>query len=170
MKKAKLNLVIDALLLLCTAAIVGIGLLMKYVLVPGFKRWEIYGRNVELYFWSLNRHEWGTIHLVIGYAFLFLLVLHIILHWSLIVSIYKKLIPSQAARWITAIIIIILTIALVVFSYFVEPQVQEGGAGSGHQLTTSGLGTGLPWNVFPCQQTFASPRDHLQNQYSLPVV
>jgi hypothetical protein len=48
MKKAKLNLVIDALLLLCMAAMAGIGLLMKYVLVPGFKRWEIYGRNVEL--------------------------------------------------------------------------------------------------------------------------
>ena len=149
MKKAKLNLVIDALLLLCMAAMVGIGLLMKYVLVPGFKRWEIYGRNVELYFLNLNRHEWGTIHLVIGYVFLLLLALHIILHWSLIVSIYQKLIPNRSARWITAIIIIVLTIALIVFSYFIEPEVQEGGAGSGHQLTTSGWDTDLPWNVSP---------------------
>ena len=31
MKKMKLNLVIDALLLLCLAAIAGIGLLIKYV-------------------------------------------------------------------------------------------------------------------------------------------
>jgi hypothetical protein len=105
------------------AAMVGIGLLMKYVLVPGFKRIEIYGRNVELYFLSLNRHEWGTIHLVIGYIFLVLLVLHIILHWSLIVSIYQKLILNRSARWITAIIITVLTIAFVVFSYFVEPEV-----------------------------------------------
>ncbi|MHC4131337.1 MAG: DUF4405 domain-containing protein [Planctomycetota bacterium] len=144
MKKAKLNLVIDVLLLLCTAAIVGIGLLMKYVLVPGFKRIEIYGRNVELYFLNLNRHEWGAIHLFIGYVFLFLLVLHIILHWSLIVSIYRKLIPNRPARWITAIIITVLTIALIVFSYFVEPEVQQGGARSSHQFTTSGLDTGLP--------------------------
>ncbi|MHC4757486.1 MAG: DUF4405 domain-containing protein [Planctomycetota bacterium] len=149
MKKAKLNLVIDVLLLLCMAAIAGIGLLMKYVLVTGFKRWEIYGRNVELYFLNLNRHEWGTIHLVIGYIFLFLLALHIILHWSLIVSIYKKLMPNRSARWITAIIIIVLTIALVVFSYFVEPEVQQGDAESGHQLTTNGLDTALPWNVSP---------------------
>jgi hypothetical protein len=149
MKKAKLNLVIDALLLLCTAAIVGIGLLMKYVLVPGFKRIEIYGRNVELYFLSLNRHEWGTVHLIVGYIFLALLVLHIILHWSLIVSIYRKLIPSRPARWIAAIIIAALTIVLIVFAYFIEPEVQEGGVRSGHQFTTSGLGTGLPWNVSP---------------------
>jgi hypothetical protein len=60
MKKSKLNLIIDALLLVCMAAITGIGLLMKNVLVPGYKRWDIYGRNVELYFWGLDRHQWGT--------------------------------------------------------------------------------------------------------------
>jgi len=49
MEKSKLNLVIDALLLLCLAAIAGIGLLIKYVLVPGYQRWEIYGRNVSLF-------------------------------------------------------------------------------------------------------------------------
>jgi hypothetical protein len=43
MKRAKLNLIIDALLLLCLAAIAGIGFLIKYVLVPGHLRWEIYG-------------------------------------------------------------------------------------------------------------------------------
>ena len=36
MKKSKLNLILDALLLLCIAAIGGIGFLMKYVLVPGY--------------------------------------------------------------------------------------------------------------------------------------
>ncbi len=49
MKKSKLNLIIDALLLLCIAAIGGIGFLMKYVLVPGSQRWEIYNRNVDLF-------------------------------------------------------------------------------------------------------------------------
>ena len=49
MKKSKLNLILDVLLMLCFAAIVGIGLLMKYVLVPGYLRWEIYGRNVSLF-------------------------------------------------------------------------------------------------------------------------
>lgn len=42
MKRAKLNLIIDGLLLFCMAALAGIGLLMKYVLIPGFQRWEVY--------------------------------------------------------------------------------------------------------------------------------
>ncbi|MHC4076764.1 MAG: DUF4405 domain-containing protein [Planctomycetota bacterium] len=62
MKRAKLNLIIDALLLLCLAGIAGIGFLIKYVLVPGYQRWEIYGRNVSLFLWGLDRHQWGTIH------------------------------------------------------------------------------------------------------------
>jgi hypothetical protein len=144
MKKAKLNLIIDALLLLCTAIIVGIGFLMKFILVPGYKRWEIYGRNVELYFWDLNRHEWGTIHFIIGLLFLALLVFHIVFHWPLIIGLYKQLVPKRTARWIVAIIIILLTIGLIVFPYFVKPDVEEITGGGGHRFTTNGLGTAPP--------------------------
>ena len=135
MEKSKLNLIIDGLLLLCTAAIVGIGLLIKYVLVPGYLRWEIYGRNVEMFFWGLDRHQWGTIHLVIGIVFLALLILHIVLHWQMIIGIYSKLLPNRFARWITALILIIMTIFLFSFSYFVTPEVyeQERGKGQGWQ-------------------------------------
>lgn len=125
MEKSKLNLIIDGLLLLCIASIVGIGLLIKYVLVPGYMRWEIYGRNVEMFFWGLDRHQWGTIHLVIGIVFLALLVLHVVLHWSMIIGIYRKLIPNHFARWITALILIFMTIFLFTFSYFVKPEVYE---------------------------------------------
>jgi hypothetical protein len=132
MEKSKLNLIIDALLSLCIAAVVGIGLLIKYVLVPGYLRWEIYGRNVELFFWGLDRHQWGTIHLIIGIVFLVLLVLHIVLHWPMIVSIYRKLIPNRFARWVTALILIFITIFLLAFSYFVKPEVYEQERGKGH--------------------------------------
>ncbi len=131
MKRAKLNLIIDALLLLCIAAIAGIGLLMKYVLVPGYQRWEIYRRNVSLFLWGLDRHQWGTIHLMIGYIFLALLVLHIVLHWPMIVGIYHRLIPNRFARWITALILICITILLFAFSYIVKPEVWEQGQGKG---------------------------------------
>jgi hypothetical protein len=131
MEKSKLNLTIDGLLLLCIAAIVGIGLLIKYVLVAGYLRWEIYGRNVEMFFWGLDRHQWGTIHLVIGIVFLALLVLHIGLHWSTIIGMYSKLIPNRFARWLTALILILITIFLIAFSYFVTPEVYEQGRGKG---------------------------------------
>ena len=131
MKKSKLNLIIDALLLVCMAAIAGIGLLMKNVLVPGYKRWDIYGRNVELYFWGLDRHQWGTIHFVIALVFIALLVLHIVLHWQMILEIYRRLIPSARARWLTAIILLVLTMILALFSYVVRPDVHERGRGAG---------------------------------------
>jgi len=134
MKKAKLNLIIDSLLLLCLAGIAGIGLLIKYVLVPGYQRWEIYGRNVSLFFWGLDRHQWGTIHFVIGLVFLALLVLHVVLHWSMIVGIYRCLIPNRFARWITALILLVLTVLLFAFPYFVKPEVVEQGRGKGYGL------------------------------------
>ena len=132
MKKSKLNLIIDALLLLCLAAIAGIGFLIKYVLVPGYQRWEIYGRNVSLFFWRLDRHQWGTIHYIIGIVFLALLVLHIVLHWQMIVGIYRRLIPNRFARWITALILLVVTVLLLAFPYLVKPEVVEQGGGQGH--------------------------------------
>ncbi len=131
MKKSKLNLIIDALLLLCLAAIVGIGLLIKYVLVPGRQCWEIYERNVSLFFWEMDRHQWGTIHFIIGLIFLALLVFHIVLHWQMIVGIYRKLIPNHFARWIIALVLICITVLLFTFSYFVKPKVIEQGRGKG---------------------------------------
>ena len=132
MKKSTLNLIIDAVLLLCLAAIAGIGILIKYVLVPGSRRWEIYGRNVNLFFWRLDRHQWGTIHFVIGVIFLVLLVLHVVLHWRLVVGVYRTLIPNRFARRTVALILVCITIILFAFSYFVEPEVVEQGKGQGH--------------------------------------
>ncbi|MFC1675518.1 DUF4405 domain-containing protein [Planctomycetota bacterium] len=131
MKRAKLNLIIDALLLLGLAAITGIGFLIKYVLVPGYKRWEIYERNVSLFFWEMDRHQWGTIHFIIGLAFIGLLVLHIVLHWQMVLGIYRRLITNRFARWITALILLVVTIILFAFPYLVKPEVIEQGRGQG---------------------------------------
>jgi len=131
MKRAKLNLIIDALLLLCLAAIAGIGFLIKYVLVPGHQRWEIYGRNVSLFLRGLDRHQWGTIHFIIGLVFLALLVLHVVLHWQMVVGIYRGLIPNRFVRWIIAMILLVVTVFLLAFPYFVRPKVIEQGKGIG---------------------------------------
>ena len=127
MTKSKLNLIIDGLLLLCMASIAGIGLLMKYVLVPRYQRFEIYGRNVELFFWGFDRHQWGTIHLAIGLVFIALLFLHVVLHWEIIVTIYRKLVPAPLMRNIIAAILIGLTALLIAFPCFVKPKVREAG-------------------------------------------
>jgi len=129
MTKSKINLIIDALMLLCVAAITGIGLLIKYVLVPGQARWAIYGRNVELFFWGLDRHQWGTVHLTIGLVLITLLILHIILHWTMILAIYRCLILNRLIRRIIVVVLICLTALFLVFSCFVKPEVREGGRG-----------------------------------------
>ncbi len=131
MKKSNLNLIIDALLLLGIAAITGIGLLMKYVLVPGYQRWEIYGRNVNLFLWGLDRHQWGTIHFIVGLVLIALLVLHVILHWPMVINIYRRLIPNRFARWITALVLICITILLFIFSFLVKPEISEDRQGKG---------------------------------------
>jgi hypothetical protein len=78
--------------------IAGIGFLIKYVLVPGFKRNEIYGRDVELYYWGIDRHQWGTIHLVLSFVLLFLLLLHIVFHWKQIAGIFKTMVSKRVLR------------------------------------------------------------------------
>jgi hypothetical protein len=123
--KSKLNLSIDIIMFVALMAIAGIGFLIKYVLIPGFKRNLIYGKDVELFYWGLDRHQWGTIHLIISFVLLFLLVLHIIFHWKQIVSIFKRMIPVKHARYFLASSFIFLSLLLGLAPLFVKPQIEE---------------------------------------------
>jgi cytochrome b561 len=127
--KSKVNFVIDALMFLCMMAMAGIGFLMKFILIPGKDRWVEYGRNVELYLFGMDRHQWGTIHLTIGFALLGLLVIHIVLHWRKIVNLYKSLIGNKMARKIIASVFIIACAILIAFPFILRPEVQETGRG-----------------------------------------
>ncbi len=69
--KTKFNLIIDAIMLVLLMAIVGLGFLIKYILVPGFKRNTLYHNEVELY--SMERTR--RIHLWLSFIFLFLMLL-----------------------------------------------------------------------------------------------
>ena len=125
MDKSKVNLIIDALLFLCVMAITGIGLLMKYVLLPGKETAAIYGRKMDLFLFGMDRHAWGRIHLIIAFVLLGLLTLHVVLHWNMIVSIYCRFIRSKVIRRIVAIIIFIGGTFLVVSPFFVKPEIQK---------------------------------------------
>ena len=135
MKKLTLNFTINVLMILCMSAIVGIGFLMKFILIPGQERWIKYERNVDLYFLGMDRHEWGTIHLIIGFILLGLLVLHIILHWSAISCMYNRLIPGKMVRIIIALLFIIISALLIFIAFFVNPEVVEIEQGKGRQVT-----------------------------------
>ncbi len=131
MEKGKLNFVIDAMMFILLMAIAGLGFLMKYVLIPGKETPRVYGRHVELYLWGMDRHDWGSIHLYLAFTLLTLLVIHLILHWQMIVGLYDKLIDSPRLRTRVAFGMLILTVLLLYFPFLVTPEVQERGTGGG---------------------------------------
>jgi hypothetical protein len=129
MNKAKLNFVIDALMFLFMTAIAGLGCLMKYVLLPGRESTIKYGRRVDLYLLGLDRHDWGAIHLYLGFLLLALLVLHIVLHWNMIPGLFAKLVVSARERWKLALVYVALAAALLLFPFLISPEVKDAGAG-----------------------------------------
>lgn len=131
MDKSKLNFIIEAIMFLLLMAMAGIGLLMKYVLIPGRERWVKYGRNVELYFFGLDRHEWGTIHLYLGFILLGVLTFHIILHWHMVVGLFRRTLATPRTRTIVLWIFLFTSLILIYFPFLITPEVEDIGRGRG---------------------------------------
>lgn len=150
MSKAKLNFIIDALMFLCMTAIAGLGFLMKYVLLPGRESTLKYGRRVDLSFLGLDRHDWGAIHLYLGFLLLTLLALHIVLHWQMIPGLFARLVANSRERWRIGLVYVAVAAALLLFPFFISPEVKDAGAGGGRR---SGAYGGIG-------QAFASAEQH----------
>ncbi|HPM03797.1 MAG TPA: DUF4405 domain-containing protein [Candidatus Cloacimonadota bacterium] len=123
--KPKVNLVIDTIMFLDLMAVAGLGFLMKYVLLPGYKINEIYGTNTELFFLGLDRHQWGAIHLYLALFMVFLLVLHIIFHWGTIIVIFRQMIHGTTTRSAISILVVVLGLFLAISPFFVNPQITQ---------------------------------------------
>jgi hypothetical protein len=78
MKRSKLNFAIDCVGFAGFVLLTATGVLVRYVLPPGS------GRSTTI--WSLDRHEWGSIHFWIAISFLTVLALHLFLHWRWIAA------------------------------------------------------------------------------------
>lgn len=139
MRKAKANFVIDALMFLCIAAMAGLGFLIKYTLLRGRAAWEKFGANVELSFLGMDRHEWGSVHLALSLVFLGLLILHVVLHGKLIVGMYRATVKSRNARRIATVVFLIACAVLLLFAFFVKPQVRTIKRGEGRRMRSESL-------------------------------
>ncbi len=143
--KLRTNFIIDILMFFCLAAMAGIGLLMKYILIPGKDRVLVYGRNVELYFWNLDRHQWGTVHMIVSFCMLGLLGIHIILHWKAVISQFKSWVAKKSFRRALTVIFVIICFVLVYFPFRINPQVEDFEAGRGrYYLERHGIETIQP--------------------------
>jgi hypothetical protein len=120
--KSKLNLSIDILMFLLLVVMAGIGFLMKYVVVSGEVRNEIYGNHTDLEFFGLTRHQWGSIHLIISIIFLAMLVLHIIFHWKLIVGIYRSMFSSRILKYGIAGFLILFGLIILIAPFLLKPE------------------------------------------------
>ncbi|MFP4023669.1 MAG: DUF4405 domain-containing protein [Thiohalospira sp.] len=118
--KAKVNFIIDAIMFVLMGLLAGIGLLIKYVLLSGEERWIKYGQNVDIRFLGLDRHQWGEIHLYIAIMLVLFLVLHIVLHWNMIVCLYEKIICIKTARIMGALTFMAVTILLILFPFLIR--------------------------------------------------
>ena len=144
MEKQKINFVVDACMFICMMPLAGIGFLMKFVLIPGKERMDVYGHNVDLFFLGLDRHEWGTIHLWIAYILLALLAAHIMLHLRWISALLEKLIAVRKKQVIAVVVFIVLCFFLLVFPFLIKPEVRDAGQGfQRDQHAGKGAGRGL---------------------------
>lgn len=149
MNKPRLNFVIDAVMFLIMMALAGIGLLMKFVLIPGRERWAKYGRQVELYLFGWDRHDWGAIHFYLALTLLGVLILHIILHWSQIVGLFHRLITTPKTRTVVFWIFLLTALILIYFPFLVSPEVQDIGRGRGRGWQRSSVETHMPCAIAP---------------------
>jgi len=122
--RSKTNFYIDLIMFVVMGALIGIGILIKYVLIPGQQRWALFGQNMELTFLGLDRHQWGTIHLVLGGILVLLLILHLIFHWNMIKCLFKKCVEPVGRRRLISILSLVLFVIFAAFPLFVTPKKQ----------------------------------------------
>ncbi len=125
MKGSHINICIDILMFVVMMPVIGIGFLMKYVLVNGTVRNACYGSDCDLLYWGLDRHQWGSIHLLLSLILVALLVLHLVLHWHMMIALFKNMVKSTMGRVATAVILPLTVVFFAIVPLFLKPQVVE---------------------------------------------
>lgn len=121
MTKARTNFIIDGVMFLGMMALTGTGFVRKYILLSGSASKAAYGRKTEMALLGIDRDGWAQIHLYLGYFLLALLLLHIVLHWKQILSIYHKWIPNSNKRLLVTVLFIAISLFLILFPFILQP-------------------------------------------------
>jgi len=95
-KRTALNFIVDLISFVNLLGLGFTGFIIKFILPPGsgghgqgFRGGR--GQGEVKLFWSMSRHEWGDIHFYLAVLFVFLIVVHIILHWGWIKNYFNSL-------------------------------------------------------------------------------
>ena len=114
MKKLSVNIIIDILMLVSMALMSFSGFLLNGILPHCHGG----GGKVKAVF-GMGRHEWEDIHVVVGVILVVLLVLHVVLHWSVVDSYFRKQIPNKPLRWLVYALLLVAMLICVVPWFFV---------------------------------------------------
>jgi len=104
MRQATVNYIVDAVAFLDLISLTATGVIMKWVLPPGsgggHGRGFRGGRGPEdvKQLLGLGRHDWAEIHFILSLLFVFLMLIHLVLHWSWIKTCTRAILfPSRPA-------------------------------------------------------------------------
>jgi hypothetical protein len=144
MDKSKLNFFIEALMFLVITALAGLGLLIKYVLIPGREAWAKWGRQMEITWLGLDRHAWVEVLLYLAFLLLGLFILHVILHGKMIFAPLTRFISQSVSRLGVASVFLVVGMTLLTLPLLVTPELNEIGSKEDLGLSTPTGMEGLP--------------------------
>lgn len=112
MGRNTLNFLTDSVAAATMLGMVASGIILRFALPPGSTR------SFEL--WGLTRHQWGDLHFWLAIAALGVVIIHLALHWTWIVSVVRRWFvgraqgaPSARARTWAAVATVLLLILCV---------------------------------------------------------
>ena len=123
MNKSNLIKFIDIAAFIGFIFVVSTGVLLRYVLPTQS------GRTVELI--GMNRHEWGDIHFQITVVFLFILSIHLILHWKFFFRMFQDGFKSAGTfRLVLGIVALVAVLALAAAPFIAPLEYSETSKGN----------------------------------------
>lgn len=127
MNRSNLNFIVDSVAFFLFLLLASTGILIYFVLPPG---------SGNLTIWGMNRHGWGDIHFWTAMGFLLAMVIHLLLHWSWIVSSIKGHTGKEKSRKRIIISITAVVLALLfLLAPFFSPIEQGTGGEHGEEHT-----------------------------------
>ena len=82
MKRSGFNIAIDLVAATLMLAMIATGIILRFTLPPGS------GRAIAL--WNLARRQWGDLHFWLALGAVSIVVLHLALHWTSVVSVVRR--------------------------------------------------------------------------------
>jgi hypothetical protein len=164
MKRPNLNFIVDSFGFAAFVLLTATGVLTRYVLPPGS------GHSTTV--WTLDRHEWGSIHFWIAIAFLMVLALHLFLHWRWIVTLMSGR-PREGSGARLALgtvgLAALLALAIAPFLSPVERTGKELHAPGPHSSDLEDLESIRGFmTLAEVQQATGVPAAHIINEIGLP--